>query len=123
VFVTLVESYITAIKHDAAPDVDDAFERVAKIENAIIEKEAVELFVNEMKEVELSVSTDDLWRIYTNAQKAALNHFRRKTVHDTNGKEEKQAQVRDQLYSDIYFNSVKSEKYLFEILRTYFKLF
>ncbi|XP_060575210.1 guanylate-binding protein 1-like [Ruditapes philippinarum] len=93
-FVTLVESYVTAIKHGGVPDVDDAFERVAKIENAIIEKEAVEMFVNEIKKVELSVSTDDLWRIYTNAQKAALNYFRRKAVHDTNGKYEKQAQMK-----------------------------
>jgi hypothetical protein len=98
VFVTLVQSYVTAIKHGAVPDVDYAFEEVTKNENAIIEKEAVEMFVNEMKVVELSVSTDGLLRIYTNSQQAALNYFRRNAVHDTNGKYEKQAQVRDQRY-------------------------
>ncbi|XP_060575226.1 guanylate-binding protein 1-like [Ruditapes philippinarum] len=93
-FVTLVESYVTAIKHGAVPDVNDAFERVANIENATIEKVAVDMLSNEMKGIELSVSTDNLRRIYINAQQTALDYFRRNAVLDTNGKYEKKVQVK-----------------------------
>ncbi|XP_060559206.1 uncharacterized protein LOC132719451 [Ruditapes philippinarum] len=43
-FVTLAGRYITAIKYGAVLDVDDAFTAVAKIENAKIEEEALEIF-------------------------------------------------------------------------------
>ena len=55
VFATLVDRYVTAIKHGAIPDVDDAFTAVAKAENAKIEEKAVAMFEREMKAKTLPV--------------------------------------------------------------------
>ncbi|XP_060605755.1 guanylate-binding protein 1-like [Ruditapes philippinarum] len=91
-FVTLADRYVTAIKHGAVPDVDDAFTAVAKIENAKIEKEAQEIFEIEMEKVMLPVSESDLGERYTTAQKIALDHLRQNVIHDFQAKCHIQAQ-------------------------------
>jgi hypothetical protein len=93
VFVTLAEHYVTAIKHGAIPDVDDAFSAVAKIENARIKKEAIEIFENQMQGILLPVSMDVLGQLYTNSQQTALNYLRKNVVHDKKGECENEAQV------------------------------
>jgi hypothetical protein len=91
----LADRYVTAIKHGAVPDVDEAFTAVAKMENAKIENEAVEIFENEIKKVMLPVSESDLGERYTSAQNIALDYVREKVVHDFQAKCQIQAQVRD----------------------------
>jgi hypothetical protein len=95
VFVTLADRYVTAIKNGAVPDVDDAFTAVAKIENAKIEKEALEIFEIEMENVMLPISESDLGERYTTAQKIALDHLRQNVIHDFKAKCQIKAQVRD----------------------------
>ncbi|XP_060561033.1 guanylate-binding protein 1-like [Ruditapes philippinarum] len=76
-------------------NVDDAFTAVAKIENAKIEKQALEIFEIEMENVMLPVSESDLGERYTSAQKIALDHLRQNVIHDFQAKCQIQAQVRD----------------------------
>ncbi|XP_060566028.1 guanylate-binding protein 1-like isoform X2 [Ruditapes philippinarum] len=85
-FVTLADQYVKAIKDGDVPDVDDAFTAVAKIENAKIEKEALDLFENEMKKVMLPVSESDLGKRYTSAQTKALDYVRQNVVNDFQAK-------------------------------------
>ncbi|XP_060552248.1 guanylate-binding protein 6-like isoform X1 [Ruditapes philippinarum] len=94
-FVTLADRSVTAIKNGAVPDVDDAFTAVAKIENAKVEKEALDIFKNEMETVKLPVPESDLSNRYTNAQNKALHHLRQNVVHDFQAECEIEAQVRD----------------------------
>ncbi|XP_060572446.1 guanylate-binding protein 1-like [Ruditapes philippinarum] len=91
-FVSLATHYVTAIKHGAVPDVDDAFTAVAKIENSRVEKEALDIFENEMEKVMLPISENDLGKRYTSIQKIALDHLRQNVVHDFQAKCEMQAQ-------------------------------
>jgi hypothetical protein len=101
VFVTLVDRYVTAIKHGAVPDVDDAFEAVAKIENAKIEKEAIEIFEHQIERVELPVTSELLGDIYTEAQQNALDYLRKNVVDDKKNECEYQAQVRYLQHFDL----------------------
>jgi hypothetical protein len=94
VFITLADRYVTAIKHGAVPDVDDACTAVAKIENDKIEKEALEIFKNEMEKVTLPASESDFEKRAGSAQHIALDHLRLNVIHDFQANYEMQAQVR-----------------------------
>jgi hypothetical protein len=100
VFVTLADRYVTAIKNGAVPDVDEAFTAVAKMENAKVEKEALDIFENEIKIVILPIPESDLGNCYTNAQNKALHHLRHNVVHDFQAECQIQAQVKpfDMIY-------------------------
>ncbi|XP_060575169.1 guanylate-binding protein 1-like isoform X2 [Ruditapes philippinarum] len=101
-FVTLVDRYVTAIKHGAVPDVDDAFEAVAKIENAKIEKEAIEIFEHQIEGVNLPVTSEILGNFYTEAQQNALNYLRKNVVHDKKNDCENKAQMKmDNIWNKI----------------------
>ncbi|XP_060561032.1 guanylate-binding protein 2-like [Ruditapes philippinarum] len=103
-FVTLADRYVTAIKHGAIPDVDDAFTAVAKIENAKVEKEALDIFKNEMEKVMLPVSESDLGKRYTDAQKKALDYLRKNAVLDTQAK----CQIHAQRKMDAIWEQIRS---------------
>jgi hypothetical protein len=103
VFVTLVDHYVKSIKHGAVPDVDDAFEAVAKMENPKIEKEAIEIFENQIEGVELPLTSEVLGKFYTEAQQKALNYLRKNVVHDKKKDCEYRAQVRYLQYSDLIY--------------------
>jgi hypothetical protein len=85
--------FVTAIKHGAVPDVDDAFKAAAKIENAKIEKQAEEIFENQMVKVALPVPGNVLRGFYSKAQQTALEYLRQNAVHDLKIECEIHAQV------------------------------
>lgn len=104
-FVTLADRYVTAISNGAVPDVDDAFSTVSKMENARIEKKAVEIFENKMEKIELPLSEDALRSFYIEAQQAALDYLRSNIVYDREAEYEKQAQIK----MDNFWNKIEKE--------------
>ncbi|XP_053388179.1 guanylate-binding protein 2-like [Mercenaria mercenaria] len=81
-FEVLTTQYVEALKHGAVPDVDDAFTAVAKIENARVAAEALEIFESQIKSVKLPIPTATLRDLYKNAQQQALDFLNPKVVHD-----------------------------------------
>ncbi|XP_060606846.1 guanylate-binding protein 1-like [Ruditapes philippinarum] len=103
-FVTLAKHYINAIKHGAVPDVDEAFTAVAKLENAKVEKEALDIFENEMVNVMLPISEIHLGKRYRHAQKIALDHLRQNVIHDFQAK----CQIQAQKKMDAIWDKIKT---------------
>ncbi|XP_060552254.1 guanylate-binding protein 6-like [Ruditapes philippinarum] len=103
-FITLADHYVTAIKHGAVPDVDDAFEAVAKMENTKIAKKALKIFETEMEKEKLPVSEGNLWKRYTRAQGKSLHYLRQNAFHDFKAKCEIQAQRK----MDTTWNKIKT---------------
>ncbi|XP_053391637.1 guanylate-binding protein 2-like [Mercenaria mercenaria] len=83
-FVTLATSYIKAISNGAVPDVDDAFQTVAKIENERMAIEAVKDFSVRVQDIELPVlHIHEFDKIYGDIQNASLAHFRSEALFES----------------------------------------
>ena len=100
VFATLVDRYVTAIKHGAVTDFDAAFEAVAKTENAKIEKEAVAMFEREMKAKTFQFPATVLRNYYKEEQDKALRYLRKNAVLVKTYECENRTMVRDLQYFD-----------------------
>ncbi|XP_053376380.1 guanylate-binding protein 1-like isoform X2 [Mercenaria mercenaria] len=104
-FAVLATRYVTAVIHGAVPDVDDAFLAVAKMENARVGREAVEIFDTQMNKIVLPVTAILLEKCYTSAQQKALKYLRENVVHDKDAQCENQAQTK----MDNIWNTLKDE--------------
>ena len=97
-FVTLADHYVTSIIHGDFPDVDNAFLSLSKLENARVQRYAVDSFEKEMAQIKLPVAGSELTSLYTKAQHKALEYLWKNTFED-NDEHDRQAEVR---YSSTY---------------------
>ncbi|XP_053376333.1 guanylate-binding protein 4-like [Mercenaria mercenaria] len=82
-FATLATSYIDAVRNGAIPDVDNAIQMVAKIENKRMANVAVEEFKAKLRLIELPIlQVRDFNQLYEAIQNASLANFRREAVFD-----------------------------------------
>ncbi|XP_053390902.1 uncharacterized protein LOC128553752, partial [Mercenaria mercenaria] len=83
-FATLATSYIKAIRNGAIPDVDDAFQTVAKMENERMAIEAVKEFSARVYAIELPVlHIQEFDKIYGDIQNASLANFRSEALFES----------------------------------------
>ncbi|XP_045193049.2 guanylate-binding protein 1-like isoform X2 [Mercenaria mercenaria] len=101
-FVSLVESYLNAIRNGAVPDVDDAIIVVANIENERLASEAVQIFEQKIELIQLPIlHFNNFEELYRDMQKAALANFRIETLFNAERFEKQAMSEMDELWERI----------------------
>ncbi|XP_052760029.1 guanylate-binding protein 5-like [Mya arenaria] len=97
-FATLTRKYVDALAKGAVPDVDDAFEMVAKIENGRVKGKCMDLFHSKMREIQLPLSSPLLDEHFNKAKLSALEYMRRNAINDVANVVERDAQMEMDLF-------------------------
>ncbi|WAR30345.1 GBP6-like protein, partial [Mya arenaria] len=88
----LTNQYVDALRNGAVPDVENAFEAVATMENAKVRKEALEQFHKDLVDQIMPVPYKQLDDHFQRVQWTALEYIRNNVVKDTKHSVEKHVQ-------------------------------
>ncbi|WAR30249.1 GBP6-like protein [Mya arenaria] len=92
VLAVLTNQYVDALRNGAVPDVENAFEAVATMENAKVRKEALEQFHKDLVDQIMPVPYKQLDDHFQRVQWTALEYIRNNVVKDTKHSVEKHVQ-------------------------------